>query len=361
MATLDKIFKAAIDFNASDIHVAPGEPFVIRQQGCLKKLKSNQLTDEQCRRVIFELLSEGQQKKLTRDLQLDFAVNRPQLGRFRGSAMIHNRGLSAAFRVIPSNIPDFEELGLPVKTVIRMLDNHQGLILVTGATGQGKSTTLAAMVDYINTHRAHHILTVEDPIEFIHPIKKAAINQRQIGRDTLSYENALKGALREDPDVIMIGELRDLDTISLAISAAETGHLVIGTLSTSSAAKTIDRIIDSYPPAEQGQIRAMLSESLKGVITQRLIPAADGQKMVLAVEVLIGTLPLANLIKDGKTFQINSVMQTGKSVGMQLMDDSLMELVKDKMISGEDAFANATNPNRFKSFLKTPESGEKNA
>lgn len=352
MATLDKVFKAAIDFEASDIHVAPGEPFIIRQQGKLKKLKSNHLTDDQCRHVVFELLSETQQKKLMTNLQLDFAIDRPQLGRFRGSAMIHNRGLSAAFRVIPPTIPSFEELGLPVTTVTKMLDHHQGLILVTGATGQGKSTTLAAMVDHLNTHRAHHILTVEDPIEFIHPIKKAAVNQRQIGRDTLSYENALKGALREDPDVIMIGELRDLETISLAISAAETGHLVIGTLSTSSAAKTIDRIIDSYPATEQGQIRAMLSESLKGVITQRLIPSADEKSMVLAVEVLIGTLPLANLIKDGKTFQISSIMQTGKNVGMQIMDDTIMELVTEKKISGEQAFINASNPNRFKSFLE---------
>lgn len=359
MAKLDEIFKAAIDFNASDIHVAPGEPLIIRQQGRLKKLKSKQLTDDQCRHVIFELLTDEQKKKLTTNLQLDFAIDRPSLGRFRGSAMIHNRGLSAAFRVIPLDIPSFEELGLPVASVTNMLDHHQGLILVTGATGQGKSTTLAAMVDYLNTNRAHHILTVEDPIEFIHPIKKAAVNQRQIGRDTLSYENALKGALREDPDVIMIGELRDLETISLAISAAETGHLVIGTLSTSSAAKTIDRIIDSFPATEQGQIRAMLSESLKAVITQRLIPSIDLKSMVLAVEVMIGTLPLANLIKDGKTFQIHSVMQTGKSVGMQLMDDTIFELVKEKKISGEQALANATNQNRFKSFLEN-ENNEEN-
>ncbi len=347
MAILDKVFKAAVDFKASDIHVAPGEPFIIRRLGRLRKLKSDVLTKEQCHRIIFELLTETQQNKLKEDLQLDFAVDRPELGRFRGSAMLHQRGMSAAFRVIPSTIPTIEELGMP-ETVTKVLDHHQGLILVTGATGHGKSTTLAAMVDHLNTHRAHHILTVEDPIEFVHPVKKGAINQRQIGRDTLSYDNALKGALREDPDVIMIGEMRSLETISLAISASETGHLVIGTLSTSSAAKTIDRIIDSYPPNEQGQIRAMLSEALKAVITQRLIPSKDEREMVMALEILIGTLPLANLIRDGKTFQIESIMQTGKNVGMMMMDESLMELVQAGKITALAALENCMNPNRFK-------------
>ncbi len=351
MAKLDKIFKASVDLKASDIHIVPGEPFTVRQLGRLKKLKTEPLTNEQCKEVIFEVLSERQKKKLLSKLQLDFALERPKLGRFRGSAMIHQRGLSAVFRVIPLKIPSFEDLSIP-ETVIKVLDNHQGLILVTGATGHGKSTTLAAMVDYINTNRAHHILTVEDPIEFVHPIKKGAINQRQLGRDTLSYSNALKGALREDPDVIIIGELRDLETISLAISASETGHLVIGTLSTSSAAKTIDRIIDSYPPSEQGQIRAMLSEALKAVVTQRLIPSTDEKSMVLALEVLIGTMPLANLIRDGKTFQIPSIMQTGKGVGMQIMDESILALLQEKKISPESALENAMNPNRFKNITE---------
>jgi len=351
MALLDKIFKAAVNFKASDVHVVPNEPFILRRFGRIVKMKGDKLTPESTRRVIFEILTEKQKKQLSRDLQLDFAYEISGLGRFRGSSMIHNNGLSAVFRVIPPSIPKLEELGLP-EIVTRVLDNHQGLILATGATGQGKSTTLAAMVDYINANRAHHILSIEDPIEFIHPIKKGVVNQRELGRDTLSYDNALKGALREDPDVIVIGELRTLETISLAISAAETGHLVIGTLATSNAAKTIDRIIDAYPPGEQSQIRAMLSEALVAVITQRLIPGSDDKSMVLATEILIGTLPLSNLIRDNKTFQIPSMMQTGKSVGMQIMDESILALLQEEKITAQSAMDYANEPKRFTQFVK---------
>lgn len=346
MAILEKIFKVAVNVNASDVHVAPGEPFVLRRFGRLRKVKSEALSPAQCQKAICEVLSDHQQKRLKKDLQLDFVIEIPDLGRFRGSAMVHHRGMSAVFRVIPFEIPTLAGLGLPA-AVTGILDNHQGLILVTGATGHGKSTTLAAMVDYLNTHRAHHILTVEDPIEFVHPVKCGTVNQRQIGRDTLSYANALRGALRQDPDVIVIGELRDLETISLAISAAETGHLVIGTLATSSAAKTIDRIIDAYPPGEQSQIRAMLSEALKAVVTQRLIPGRDNASMKLALEILIGTLPLTNLIRDAKTFQIPSMMQTGKGAGMMIMDESILALLEAEAISPEDAVANADNPKLF--------------
>jgi twitching motility protein PilT len=263
--------------------------------------------------------------------------------------MMHNKGVSGVFRVIPPRIPTLSELGFP--DVIRaVLDNHQGIILVTGATGHGKTTTLAAMVDYINAQRAHHILTVEDPIEFIHPYKKGVVNQREIGKSTLSYQNALKGALRQDPDVIVIGELRDLDTISLAISASETGHLVIGTLSTSSAAKTVDRIINSYPAGGQNQIRAMISEALKAVITQRLIPGTDGKTMHLALEILIGNLSIANLIRDNKTYQIQSTMQMGKNLGMRLMDDSIVELLEAGKIDLEAAAANIDNKSLLKRF-----------
>lgn len=331
---------------ASDIHVVPGEPFILRHIGKLRKIKSDALSPKQCKAAIYQILSDYQIKKLENELQLDFAIEIPDLGRFRGSAMVHHNGLSAVFRVIPFEIPSLEELGMPA-VINKILDNHQGLILVTGATGQGKSTTLAAMIDYLNTKRAHHILTVEDPIEFIHPFKRGAVNQRQLGRDTLSYANALKSALREDPDVIVIGELRDLETISLAISAAETGHLVIGTLATSSAPKTVDRIIDAYPPGEQSQIRAMLSEAMKAVVTQRLIPAADNKSMKLALEILIGTLPLTNLIRDGKTFQIPSMMQTGKSAGMMIMDESIRDLLKAGEISLECAITNANNKKLF--------------
>ena len=351
MATLDKVFKAAINFNASDVHIVPGEPFIIRRLGKIVKMKSDKLSADHARRIISEILSDGQQKELVQDKQLDFAYEIPEIGRFRGSAMMHNNGLSAVFRVIPPKIKTLEELGLP-DVVTQVLDNHQGLILVTGATGQGKSTTLAGMVDYINTNRAHHVLTIEDPIEFIHPKKRGVVNQRQLARDTLSYENSLRAALREDPDVIVIGEMRSLDTISMAISAAETGHLVIGTMSTFSAPKTIDRIIDAYPPDEQNQIRAMLGESFRAVITQRLIPGADEKSMVLASEILIGTVPMSNLIRDGKTFQIPSMMQTGKNVGMQIMDECILSLLQEGKINAQSAQKYANDPKFFDKFVK---------
>ncbi len=351
MPILDQVFKAAIKYKASDIHVVPDEPFMLRMQGNIVKLKNEPLTAETSIHAIEEILTPPELKTLHASLQIDFAYEIKGLGRFRGSAMQHNRGLSAVFRVIPPEIPSLNDLGLP-DIVEKILENHQGLVLVTGATGQGKSTTLAAMVDYLNTYRAHHILTIEDPIEFVHPLKKGVVNQRQLNKDTLSYRNALKSALREDPDVIVIGELRDLETISMAISAAETGHLVIGTLATSSGPKTIDRIIDAFPANQQNQIRAMLSEALRAVVTQRLIKSKQGRNMELATEVLIGTLPLVNLIKDGKTFQIHSMMQTGRGVGMQLMDDSIEVLLKEEKISAQAAYDYANDPRRFKSAME---------
>ena len=351
MAILDKVFKAAIDFSASDVHIVPGEPFIIRRLARMVKLKSDKLSAEQTHRIISEILTDDQRKKLMQDKQLDFAYEISELGRFRGSAMVHNNGLSAVFRIIPPKIKTLEELGLP-EVVTKVLDNHQGLILVTGATGEGKSTTLASMVDYINTHRAHHVLTIEDPIELIHPKKRGVVNQRQLSRDTLSYENSLRAALREDPDVIVIGEMRSLDTISMAISAAETGHLVIGTMSTFSAPKTIDRIIDAYPPNEQNQIRAMLGESFRAVITQRLIPGADEKSVALATEILVGTVPMAKLIRDGKTFQIPSMMQTGKGVGMQIMDECISSLLQEGKITAQSAQKYANNPKIFDNFAK---------
>ncbi|MBU0943645.1 MAG: PilT/PilU family type 4a pilus ATPase [Proteobacteria bacterium] len=353
MALLDKVFKAAVDMQASDVHVVPGEPFMVRRLGRLVRLKSQVLAAEHTMKVVGELLTPAQREILSREQQLDFAYEIKGLGRFRGSVMLHNRGMSGVFRVIPLQIPTLTELGLP-EVIYSVLDNHQGIILVTGATGHGKTTTLAAMVDYLNSKRPHHILTVEDPIEFIHPFKKGVINQRELGNSTFSYQNALKGALRQDPDVIVIGELRDLDTISLAISASETGHLVIGTLSTSNAAKTVDRIIDSYPPGEQNQIRTMLSESLKAVITQRLIPGADGKVMQLALEILIGNISIANLIRDHKTYQIHSTMQMGKKLGMRLMDESIVELFEQGKITLEAALANVENKLLLKSVM-TPE------
>jgi twitching motility protein PilT len=360
MAELDALFRQAVENNASDIHLSPGEPYIIRKFGSLQKLQDDILTADRCRHLVNELLDQDQQTKLLHDLQLDFAYEIEGLGRFRGSAMMHRNGLSAVFRVIPPGIPTFETLGLP-NLITKILDNHMGLVLVTGATGHGKSTTLATMVDYINTNRAHHILTIEDPIEFIHPLKRGVVNQRQLETDTLSYANALRAALREDPDVIMIGELRDLETISLAITAAETGHLVLGTLSTSNAPKTIDRIVDSFPPGEQNQIRAMLSESLRAVITQRLIPRADKSSMVLALEILIGILPMSNLIREGKVFQIASMMQTKKNVGMQIMDDSIFALHQEGKINAEEAYSNASNKERFKPLLAREKQSQANS
>jgi twitching motility protein PilT len=352
LASLDKVFKAAMDMRASDVHIAPGEPFMVRQTGRLVRLKSQNLTAEHTLHLIGELLTKEQRQILAEKRQLDFAYELKGVARLRGSAMLHNNGVSGVFRLVPPQIPSFAQLGFP-DVIAPILDNHQGIILVTGATGHGKTTTLAAMVDYINSKRAHHILTVEDPIEFIHPLKKGVVNQRQLGESTLSYHNALKGALRQDPDVIAIGELRDLDTISLAISASETGHLVIGTLSTSSAAKTVDRIINSFPPGEQNQVRTMLSESLKAVITQRLIPGADGKSMQLALEILIGNLSVANLIRDNKTYQIQSTMQMGKQLGMRLMDDSIIELLESGKISLNAAIANIDNKILLKRFMST--------
>jgi twitching motility protein PilT len=344
MASLDKVFRAALDMNASDVHVVPGEPIMVRRMGKLTRLKSQSLTTDTALQLISEVLTATQRDILIRDHQLDFAYEIKEVGRFRGSAMLHNNGMSGVFRVIPNEIPTFERLGIP-EVIYPILDNHQGIILVTGATGHGKTTTLTAMVDYINSHRAHHILTVEDPIEFIHPYKKGVVNQRELKRSTKSYNNALRGALRQDPDVIVIGELRDLDTISLAISASETGHLVIGTMSTSNAVKTIERIINSYPPGEQNQIRVMLSESLKAVITQRLIAGIDDKRMHLALEILIGNLSIANLIRDNKTYQIHSTMQMGSSAGMRLMDDSIIGLVQEGKISQSSALANIEKKN----------------
>lgn len=342
MTELKKIFEFAVSNRASDIHLISGEPVIIRKIGQLIKLKTPVLNYPQVLKLIKSILNESQQKILKKDKQIDFSTQIENTGRFRGSVMRHQKGISAVFRVIPPQIPDLETLGMP-PIIKDILSNHQGLVLVTGATGHGKSTTMAAMIDHINSTRFQHVLTIEDPIEFIHPLKKSVITQRQIIENTKNFKNALKGALRQDPDVIMIGELRDLESISMAISAAETGHLVIATLSTSSAAKTIERIVDSFPPEEQNQIRAMLSETLKAVITQRLIPSAENNKMMLALEILISNLTLTNLIKDSKTFQIPSLIQTSKNLGMRLMDESIADLFHEGFILEETARRNIDN------------------
>jgi twitching motility protein PilT len=346
MAQIDAVLNMAVQARASDVHVATGNPFLIRQFGQLKKAKSKEITPEAAKNLIYEILNPTQQKILEQNLQLDFSYEIKGVGRFRGNAILQRRGLDATFRIIPSKIPSLDELGLPA-VARKFCDFHQGMILVTGATGQGKSTTLASMIDLINSTRPVHILTIEDPIEFVHPIKKGVVNQRQLGMHTRSFPNALRAALREDPDVIMVGELRDLESIRLAVTAAETGHLVLGTLATSSGPKTVDRIIDSFPADEQNQIRAMLAEGLRAVITQKLLPTVDNKGLVLAAEIMIGTIPLANLIRAEKTFQIPSIMQTAKSQGMQAMDDAIQQLLQTGRISKETAFENAESKKRF--------------
>jgi len=353
MASIDVLLKAAVDQKASDLHLSVGMPPILRQFGELKKLAYQPLSAEQTAKLINEILTPEQRAKLAAEWEIDFAYEIPGLARFRSNAFQQRKGLDACFRVVRTALPGFAELGIPA-IMEKVCENHQGLILVTGSAGSGKSTTLAAMVDLINTHRAHHVLTAEDPIEFVHTIKKGAINQRELNTHTKSYGNALKAALREDPDVIMVGELRDLETISLAISASETGHLVIGSMNTSSAHKTIDKVIDSYPAAQQNQIRAMLGESLKAVFSQRLLPRADGTGMALAYELLLGSTQLANLIKDGKTFQIPNIMQMGKAQGLRTMDDSLLELLKAGTITLEVAHKNALN---VKAFPPLPPAG----
>jgi twitching motility protein PilT len=346
MPKIDSVLEMAAKARASDLHIATGSPFVIRQFGRLRLAKSQEVTPEVSRDLIYEILSPGQRRALELDLQLDFGYELKGLARFRGNVILQRRGMNATFRIIPPKIPTFDELGLP-PVIQKFCDYHQGLILVTGATGQGKSTTLAAMLDFINSSRPVHILTIEDPIEFVHPQKVGLVNQRQLGTHTKSFANALKAALREDPDVIMVGELRDLESIRLAVTAAETGHLVIGTLATSSAPKTVDRIIDSFPADEQNQIRAMLAEGLRGVVTQRLMPKADGTGVALACEIMIGTVPLANMIRTEKTHMLASVMQTGRNLGMQLMDDAIADLLAKKVIDKETALKNAENRKRF--------------
>jgi twitching motility protein PilT len=351
MAKIDAFFKYMIDKNASDLHLSVGSRPLIRKHGELEEMPYQVLTDNTLMTLLFELLSDDQKNYFLEKKDLDFAYEIPSVARFRANYFLQKRGLGAVFRVIPTTILSVEELALP-KQVLKFANLSRGLVLVTGPTGSGKSTTLAALIDYINRNRKDHILTIEDPIEFVHQNKGCLVNQREIASHTVSFATALRAALREDPDVILVGELRDLETIELAITAAETGHLVFGTLHTSSAAKTVDRVVDAFPAGQQAQIRTMLSESLKGVIAQQLLKRADRPGRIAAIEILFVTMAIANLIREGKTFQMPSIMQMSKADGMQLVDQAIMDLLMQKVVSPEEAYIKANDKKTFERFLK---------
>lgn len=336
MATIDELFKVMVEQGASDLHITSGAPPHLRLHGNMVPLNYRELSNQDVQGLMFEILSEKQKKAFVEKWELDFAYTLKDIGRFRCNLFMQRKGLGAVMRIIPEKIKTATELGLP-PALMDLIDCDRGLVLVTGPTGSGKSTTLASLIHEINATREAHIITVEDPIEFVHPNIKSLVNQREVGSHTKSFANALKAALREDPDILLVGELRDLETISLALTAAETGHLVFGTLHTNSAAKTVDRIIDVFPAGQQQQIRTMLSESLRGVVAQTLFTRADGQGRVAAYEVLRNTKAIANLIREGKLHQIASAMQTGSAHGMILFEKYIEDLVKKGKVSATDA------------------------
>ncbi len=327
---------------ASDLHLSAGLPPMIRVDGDIRRINVPEMDHKQVHDMLYDIMSDKQRKDFEEFLETDFSFEIPGLARFRVNAFNHNRGAGGVFRTIPSKILSLEDLGAPA--IFKDISEYpRGIVLVTGPTGSGKSTTLAAMVDYKNDTEYGHILTVEDPIEFVHQSKKCLVNQREVHRDTLGFNEALRSALREDPDTILVGEMRDLETIRLALSAAETGHLVFGTLHTSSAAKTIDRIVDVFPAAEKSMVRSMLSESLKAVISQTLMKRIGGGR-VAAHEIMIGTPAIRNLIREDKIAQMYSAIQTGQSLGMQTLDQNLKQILAQGLVAKEEAKKKAVNP-----------------
>ncbi len=334
MLQISALLRFMAQNKASDLHLSAGEAPMVRIHGDITRIDMPPLTAEETHRLVFDVMNDQQRRIFQEKLEIDFAFALDETLRFRVNAFCQNRGEGAVFRSIPHKIPSFADLNLP--PVLRTFaEQDKGLVLVTGPTGSGKSTTLAAMIDHINESFPGHILTLEDPIEFVHKSKRCLVNQREVGSNTLSFNNALKSALREDPDVILVGELRDLETVSLALTAAETGHLVFATVHTSSAPKTVDRLIDVFPTAQQAQIRTMLSESLVGVATQALLPKIGGGRAA-AIEILVATPAVRNLIRENKTYQIPSAMQVGAKSGMVTMDAALMDLVTKGLVSMDD-------------------------
>ncbi len=336
----------AVKNKASDLHLSAGLPPMIRVHGDVRRINLPPMEHQDVHGMIYDIMNDTQRKEYEENLECDFSFAIPGLARFRVNAFVQNRGAGAVMRTIPSKILTLEELNAP-KIFQEISDQPRGLVLVTGPTGSGKSTTLAAMINYVNENHYGHILTVEDPIEFVHESKRCLVNQREVGPMTLSFANALKSALREDPDIILVGEMRDLETIRLAMTAAETGHLVFGTLHTSSAAKTIDRIVDVFPAAEKEMVRAMLSESLRAVISQSLLKTKDGSGRVAAHEIMIGTPAIRNLIREAKVSQMNAAIQTGGALGMQTLDQCLTDLVRKNQISMAEARAAASVKENF--------------
>jgi twitching motility protein PilT len=334
MAKLDELLRLTKQQHASDLHLSSGSAPYLRVHGEMVKLNYREVSNEVCQSLIFQILTDKQKALFFENWELDFSYPLPDVGRFRVNVFMQRKGVAAVFRLIPEKAQAIGELGLPVQ-LLDLLDASEGIVLVTGPTGSGKSTTLASMIHSINLTRRAHVITIEDPIEFVHQNDQALISQREVSSHTKSFHAALRAALREDPDIILVGEMRDLETISLAVTAAETGHLVLATLHTNSAVKTVDRIIDVFPENQQHQIRAMLSESLRGVVAQALLPAADGNGRVPVVEILVNIPGVANLIREEKTVQIHSMMQTGRSFGMLTFDAAVNDLIRKGAITKE--------------------------
>ncbi len=350
MPKIDGLLKLLKDKKGSDLHLAVGAPPTLRIHGELEKMEVRELTQPDMESLLFEIMDDEKKEQFLKNKEYDFAYEIKDVARFRVNAFYQRKGLAAVMRLIPTTIPKLEDLNMP-DVMKNFCFYERGLVLVTGPTGSGKSTTLASLIDFINRNSSGHILTLEDPIEFVHQNISCLINQRQIGEHSHTFASALRSALREDPDVILVGEMRDLETISLAITAAETGHLVFGTLHTSSAAKTVDRIIDAFPRDQQEQIRTMLSESLKAVVAQQLVKTIDGKGRVAALEIMVVTPGISNLIREAKTFQIPSMIQIGKKDGMQIMDQSLLDLLKLKKISAGEAYLHANNKAMFEQYM----------
>lgn len=346
------VLRQVLERNASDLHISVGLPPMIRIKGKLEPLDYPRISSNDSRDLIYSVLTQDQRQRLETDWDLDFSYSLPGDARFRVNAYFQRNSLGAAFRLIPIEIKNVDQLGLP-KVLHELAAKPRGFVLVTGPTGSGKSTTLAAMVDEVNRTRSEHIMTIEDPIEFLHRHQSCVVNQREVGTDTKSFNRALKSVLRQDPDIILVGELRDLETIQTALTAAETGHLVFATLHTQDAPQTIDRLIDVFPPHQQDQIRVQIASAIQGVVSQQLLPTRDGRGRCVACEVLVPTPAVRNLIREGKTHQIYTVMQTGTKHGMQTMDGSLADLVRRKLITREIAERQSSNPEDLNRLLMT--------